>query len=127
MGAKLDPAREASVPSHKITVSKKKTPRKFDGQSMGRSNNMNQTQIVFSGKDTDLTQDEDRGLPTLVGSAHTTHRNIARNSQVEPLKSNTETEPTEMNQTGTISLIRNENQQHTLEIKSRSLLKADLN
>ena len=31
MGAKLDPNREANVPSHKITVSKKKTPRKFDG------------------------------------------------------------------------------------------------
>ena len=81
MGAKLDPQKDLNVPSHRITVTKKKTPKKFDGSALRGNPAMNQTQIVFSGKDPDLMQDvQDLNLPNLVGSAQTS-RNVQNNSQ----------------------------------------------
>jgi hypothetical protein len=43
MGAKLDPNKDPNVPSHRISVSKKKTPNKFDGSALRTNPAMNQT------------------------------------------------------------------------------------
>jgi len=43
MGNKLDPNQDPNVPSHRISVSKKKTPKKFAPGSMRPNPAMNQT------------------------------------------------------------------------------------